>query len=144
MPFSADGKAASNQTVLEARRRGSDVVDVIDLLVTAVLHPGSAPRSSRPSPPATPRWRVVRASTRESTQPGEWYERSGLTQSSYGRIFRSPGGVGTRLLAVRHRSSRGRTAGFETRMIRPPNRGITALQRGHDMCSAEETTHCVA
>ncbi len=39
IPFSADGKAASNQTVLEARQRGSEVVDIIDLL-TAVLHPG--------------------------------------------------------------------------------------------------------
>jgi hypothetical protein len=39
MPFSADGKAATNQTVLEARQRGSDVVDITDLL-GAVLHPG--------------------------------------------------------------------------------------------------------
>ena len=39
MPFSPDGKAASNQTVLEATQRGSDLVDIVDLL-TAVLHPG--------------------------------------------------------------------------------------------------------
>ncbi len=31
--------ASNNQTVIEAKTRGSDVVDVVDLL-SAVLHPG--------------------------------------------------------------------------------------------------------
>lgn len=39
MPFSPDAKAAVNQTVPEAQDRGSEVVDVVDIL-TAVLHPG--------------------------------------------------------------------------------------------------------
>jgi ATP-dependent Clp protease ATP-binding subunit ClpC len=39
IPFSPHAKAAMNQTVLEAQARGSDVIDVVDVL-TAVLHPG--------------------------------------------------------------------------------------------------------